>query len=403
MVWVRILIATAALCAVAGVSSGQERMPAIPEFGEAATAKAPAIGGLKSAGRSVNGVPAARLERSLRAVRSAAEAPPLRGQLEQALFAKYSRSVVLIVTPTSLGSGTIIDRDGTILTNWHVVQGQKTVGVIFKPLSASASVKESDAIQARVLRVDQIADLALIKVASAPADVTIPALGDPARLAVGADVHAIGHPFGETWSYTKGIVSQIRAGYEWQTERGGIQHRADVVQTQTPINPGNSGGPLLNDAGQIVGVASFGRTEGTSINFAIASNEVRRFLNASGDRMAPSSTVASKPTPKTGECEPVELASKRSKKNDATMFLLDTNCNGKGDAVFVVLDDKSKGLLLFVDADENGKYEVVYVDEDSDLKFDIALYDTNEDGKTDLVGHDLDDDLQPGRVEIAKA
>lgn len=403
MVWLRIVIAAAAVCAVSGLSSAQERMPTIPEFGEASTAKAPAVGGLKNAGRSVNGVPAAKLERSLRAVQSATEAPPLRGQLEQALFAKYSRSVVLIVTPTSLGSGTIIDRDGTILTNWHVVEGQKTVGVIFKPVFSTDRVRERDAIQARVLRVDQIADLALIKVSSVPADVTIPKLGDPAQLAVGADVHAIGHPFGETWSYTKGIVSQIRAGYEWKTESGGIQHRADVVQTQTPINPGNSGGPLLNDAGQIVGVASFGRTEGPSINFAIASNEVRRFLNSSGDRMASGGTIASKPTPKTGACEPRELASRRSKKNDASVFVLDANCNGRADTVFIVPDNKAEGLFLFVDADENGKPEVVYVDKDRDLKFDVAFYDTNEDGNTDLVGYDLDDDLQPGRVEIAKA
>ena len=67
----------------------------------------------------------------------------------------------------------------------------------------------------KVLRIDQIADLAIIKVSSIPSDAKVIALGDPAKLSIGADVHAIGHPLGEVWSYTKGIVSQIRHNYEW--------------------------------------------------------------------------------------------------------------------------------------------------------------------------------------------
>jgi S1-C subfamily serine protease len=311
---------------------------------------------------------------------------------------------VLIVTPDALGSGAIVGRDGTIVTNWHVVEGSKTVGVIFKPQNTDTKIRESDAVQAKVLRIDQIADLAIIKVSSIPSDANVIALGDPAKLSIGADVHAIGHPLGEVWSYTKGIVSQIRHDYDWTYPDSPVKHRADVVQTQTPINPGNSGGPLLNDAGELVGISTFGEGQGAQINFAIASNEVARFLRDTGDRLAPNATVAAAPpAPSSKACEPVTLGRYRTKNNDGTIIIMDGNCNGKADAMLSIPDDKSKGILFALDENENGVLEAIYVDENSDLKFDYVLFDTNEDGKTDLVGYDLDDNLEPGRVETVRA
>jgi len=384
-------------------------MAAMPDEGKASSEAMPALKVMPDVGRGAIGTTPDRLARTMRGVRGAAEAP-LRGKLEQELFQKLSRSVVLIVAPNWLGSGSVVDRDGTILTNWHIVEELKTVGVIFKPLAPSTEPKETDAVEAKVLRIDQIADLALIKVASLPADVGPIPMGDPTKLAVGADVHAIGHPFGEAWSYTKGIVSQIRANYEWKTEKSNIRHKADVVQTQTPINPGNSGGPLLNDAGELVGVATFGRTEGTSINFAVASNEVKRFQVASGDRLAPGGAVASSSKPSGagagsgGKCsEPVKLKTARTKQDDATMHMLDADCNGIGDMVLIVPDDKSQPILLGIDANENKKIEIIYVDKNRDLTFDSVLYDTDEDGKPDLVGYDLDENLNPRRIELLRA
>ena len=83
-------------------------------------------------------------------------------------------------------------------------------------------------------------------------------------LFVGADVHAIGHPFGEDWTYTRGYVSQLRDQYGWKSDLG-KHHVADVIQTQTPINPGNSGGPLFSEIGEVVGVTTFGRPGPTVI------------------------------------------------------------------------------------------------------------------------------------------
>jgi S1-C subfamily serine protease len=397
--------ATLAFCAAlfAGSAVAADTMPSLPEAGAKASATAPDIGDLSGAGNAVGGVSPERIAKTLETARANAE-PSLRGKLEQDVYSKYSRSVVLIVTPDALGSGTVLDMDGTILTNWHVVAGVRRVGVIFKPLAEGDRVKGSDAVEATVVRIDQIADLAIVKVAHVPEDIRPVAVGDSRKLKVGADVHAIGHPLGEYWSYTKGIVSQIRPGYDWITPEEKVKHHADVVQTQTPISPGNSGGPLLNDDGELVGVAAFTATEGALINFAIATTEVTRVLAATGDRIATTSaaSVSTAPSPKAAKCEMQTLDAFRSKDGKALLFDLDFDCNGKRDGRLVVPDNKNEPILLGIDQNENGVFEAIYQDTNRDKKFDVVDYDTDEDNKTDLIGYDLDADLEPGRVELVK-
>jgi S1-C subfamily serine protease len=394
------LVAAVVLCSTAALA---ETMPVMPEGGKDTTATLPALPGMANKGEGPGGVDAARMEKTLRAAQTGAP-PVLRGQAEQNLFNTYARSVVLIVTEDALGSGSVINTDGTILTNAHVVAGYKSVGVIFKPMKLGAEPRGSDAVKATVVRIDEVADLALIKVASLPSDIKPLVIGDFSKVQIGQDVHAIGHPFGETWSYTKGIVSQVRVNYEWKSVEDGLMHKADVVQTQTPINPGNSGGPLLNDAGEMVGVNAFGVAQGVEINFAIAPTDVRRVLAMTSDRMASKAQTAETSSKKKGgACEPVKTSSKRTKKDDGVIVTFDTDCNGKTDTALFLPDSKTDAIVMAVDLNENGKIDVMYVDKDQDLKFDIALYDTNEDGKTDLVGYELNDDLEPGRVELPKA
>jgi len=98
---------------------------------------------------------------------------------------------------------------------------------------------------------------ALVEIAQIPAGRTPLQLGDKDAIAIGLDVYAIGHPDGQSWSYTKGIISQYRINYDWDCTGENLLHRGNIIQTQTPINPGNSGGPLLDDGGRIVGVNSF--------------------------------------------------------------------------------------------------------------------------------------------------
>ncbi|MBF8254653.1 MAG: serine protease, partial [Deltaproteobacteria bacterium] len=156
---------------------------------------------------------------------------------------------------TGLGSGFIIDRDGTILTNYHVVDGAQKIVV---------KLSDGRSFDAKVLGKDQKTDIAIIKI-GAGQDLPAAALGDSDRLEVGEWVMAIGNPFGLDHTVTSGIVSakgrHIGAGpYE------------DYIQTDASINPGNSGGPLINLRGEVVGINSaiFSQSGGNiGIGFAI--------------------------------------------------------------------------------------------------------------------------------------
>jgi S1-C subfamily serine protease len=203
-----------------------------------------------------------------------------RGARNVAIFRDAAPAVVLVVTNDGIGSGSLLE-NGTILTNWHVISGNRQVNVIFKPTDPLGKLSSQDMMAADVVKVDRARDLALLQPRTVPARLIKPikvAPGD--NLEVGADVHAIGHPTGEAWTYTTGIVSQIRPDYEWSGGPKDVKHRATVIQTQTPINPGNSGGPLIEDSGMLVGVNSFAAKDAQGINFAIAAKDVRAFLAA---------------------------------------------------------------------------------------------------------------------------
>ena len=164
----------------------------------------------------------------------------------------------------SLGSGVIIDKEGFILTNNHVVEKTDEIKVKL------ADGKEFDA---RIIGRDPKTDLALIRIESDESLKPLP-LGDSDKLEVGDWVVAIGNPFGLDHTVTAGIVSakyrQIGAGsYE------------NFIQTDASINPGNSGGPLLNTNGQVVGINSaiYSRSGGSiGIGFAIPVNMAKNLL-----------------------------------------------------------------------------------------------------------------------------
>lgn len=213
-----------------------------------------------------------------------------RGNKETEIYRKAAPAVVLVITQEGFGSGAIIDGVGHVITNWHVVGSYPQVVVVFKPRDGT-EIKKELAFGATVERVDQTADLALLQINSPPkAFVSLP-LGDATALKVGQDVHAIGHPEGEVWTYTKGIISQVRAKYRWTTGDG-RSFQAKVIQTQTPVNPGNSGGPLLDDNVKLVGINSF-RGRGEGLNYAVAVDEIQAFLQRAGGQ--PSTPAAAEP------------------------------------------------------------------------------------------------------------
>jgi S1-C subfamily serine protease len=170
------------------------------------------------------------------------------------------------------GSGFVIDGEGHILTNNHVVEGASKITV---------KLGSSDATHtAEVVGTDPASDIALLKV-EAPADQLDPlALGDSSKVQVGDPVVAIGNPFGLDRTVTSGIVSALQR--QIQAPNGfSINH---VIQTDAAINPGNSGGPLIDSAGNVIGINSQIATGGggngnVGIGFAIPINTAREVAN----------------------------------------------------------------------------------------------------------------------------
>ena len=170
----------------------------------------------------------------------------------------------------SLGSGFVIDKQGHVVTNYHVVQGARQVYVNFS---------QDDRLEAEVVGTDPSTDLALLEIDAPERALTPLTLGDSEAVQVGDEVVAIGHPFGLERTVTAGIVSalqrQIRAPDRFPIDK--------VIQTDAPINQGNSGGPLLSAAGEVIGVNTQIATGGTSagnvgIGFAVPSNTVREVV-----------------------------------------------------------------------------------------------------------------------------
>lgn len=327
----------------------------------------------------------------------------LRGAREIELYRTLAPSVALIATDTGLGSGSLIatkpvagaiSKAGLILTNAHVVGNDREVAVIFKPQQEGEKIDPAKAVLGRVLKVDPVHDLALVEAVSVPANASVMNFGAMNEVQVGADVHAIGHPAGQTWTYTKGIISQIRPGYEWQPGPS-EKHVADVIQTQTPINPGNSGGPLISDGGRLIGVNSF-KQEGEGLNFAVSVGEVEKFLKAAeGGAFEPK--LASAAPEKT--CNVKVMYEGRASSDDAFIRNMDLYCTGKVNATLYVPDDKSKPVVFRVDTNNDGKVDAWVFDEDRDGKWDYSLWDTDFDGKPDMKGFHPDGKLEPLRYE----
>jgi putative serine protease PepD len=207
------------------------------------------------------------------APRARDNAQPQRRTEIGAIYARASPAVVSVRTRGATGTGFLFARDGTIVTNAHVVGRAADVAVRFGPNARS--------VDAQVLGVDPSSDLAVIKISAADTPNVDPlVLADSSRVRVGDTAVAIGNPFGLDRTATAGIISglgrHIRAPNGVEIDQ--------VIQTDAPINPGNSGGPLLNTSGQVIGVNSQIATSGQTgngnvgIGFAVPSNTARQVV-----------------------------------------------------------------------------------------------------------------------------
>ena len=170
-------------------------------------------------------------------------------------------------TQQALGSGFVIDKAGHIITNYHVVQGAKSVEVSFS---------DNESLKAKIVGVDPSTDIAVLQVDAHSRALTPLPLGNSDQIQVGDEVVAIGNPFGLDRSITSGIVSALQRGITAPNNYQ-IDH---VIQTDAALNHGNSGGPLLNAQGQVIGVNAQIQTGGSTdgnvgVGFAIPINTVK--------------------------------------------------------------------------------------------------------------------------------
>jgi S1-C subfamily serine protease len=209
-------------------------------------------------------------------------------------------------------------------------------------------------------------------------------IGSLEDVRIGLDTHAIGHPGGEYWTYTRGYISQFRPNYEWSYEDG-ERFTADVVQTQTPINPGNSGGPLVNENGKLVGVNSF-KGDGEGINFAVAFTEIEKFLER-----AP----AQSPEKQKSICQADLVAEYRSKKDDGAVMLYDRDCNGIPDLSLYRPDSNLGDTIIDHDDNEDSRVDGTIIDKGSDGHWNYSFWDADFDGEFDLEGIHPDGEINP--------
>jgi S1-C subfamily serine protease len=215
---------------------------------------------------------------------SEASAAPAFDTEEQQNIAVYKKALPSVVNITSTavqfdffygpvpqsgqGSGFILNKDGLILTNNHVIENAQRVEV---------TLYDKHKYKATVVTVDKGHDLALLKI-NAPNLVPATLAETSTGLVVGQRVYAIGNPFGLSGTMTRGIISAIRS------IRGGQNNPIeDAIQTDASVNPGNSGGPLLNSRGEVIGIttmiASNGADQSSGIGFAIPINTAKAVLD----------------------------------------------------------------------------------------------------------------------------
>ncbi len=199
------------------------------------------------------------------------------------------------------GTGSIIREDGLVITNAHILTRKDSsqlisnIWVFLKPEPVTGNPK-ADLVKryrGEVMAYDPQLDLALVKILNLDAPLTRVGFGDSAKVGVGDQAYAIGHPEqGGLWSLTTGVISAHRSDY------GGVPGK-DLFQTEASINRGNSGGPLLNVQGVMIGVNSMIARKAedglaiTDVNFSIKSNVALNWLDREGYRFAAVEAIAS--------------------------------------------------------------------------------------------------------------
>ncbi len=169
------------------------------------------------------------------------------------------KSVVTIRTDISQGTGFIIDSEGYIVTNYHVMQNARSAGIY---------TYDGETHQVNLIGYNQKFDIALLKI---DGEYDRLRLADSDDIQIGEKVIAIGNPLGLQFSVSEGIVSAVH--------RPGINEVEAYIQTDAALNPGNSGGPLINKKGKVIGINNFKIGSGENLGFALESNYIEDIIN----------------------------------------------------------------------------------------------------------------------------
>ncbi len=385
-------------------------LAAAPHAGSASTpgTDLPPLGDLSGLGKANAGLPPARIEEALRKAR-ADTADALRAPAFGPKVGAIGKPVALVVTPDRLGSATLVAASGRFITSWNVVRQNTRVGLIFMPGSDKDRPTEADAVTATVIRIDPVRDLALLEFAPIPQGMTPVPFATNAPLRQGMALRIVGHPYGEIWSMSEGRLNTAIRTHAW-TSASGQKHTASVIRFRSSGATGNSGDPVFNAKGHLVAMDVSPADTTTLTSIAVMAAEIRRFMSSDTPsvvrdavpvrakasampRLAPAPMPAPEPA-----CSPTPLGTSRTPAADATLHLIDLDCNGRKDAELLLPDNSKETGSLSVDANGDGVTETTYLDLNRDGRFDEVRFDTNADGKPDLLGTDLDPTLVPRRT-----
>lgn len=304
-----------------------------------------------------------------------------------ALYENVRSSVVFIGTKNGSGSGSILDKSGYIITNFHVIEGNSDntirCAIFDESYYSQYDIPKEKLLKVKIIGVDAEKDLALLKIVKNIPNLKPISLGKSYSIKIAQDVFAVGHPNGYLWYYTSGTVNRI-APYKWNYGDN-YSVSANTVFTQTPINPGNSGGPLLDEKGKMIGVNSAKDGKMENVNLSIRVDDVERFIAA-----AKKGNLSTKTT--IYESDQWDVVNFNEWKE------IDYNKNGTTDAFLqeFEIEDGITGLLIGIDKNEDGVVEYIVCDTNSDSAPDIVMYDKKGDGKFSFweIDEDFDGEFE---------
>tara|TARA_Y100000590_G_scaffold470279_1_gene663288 strand:- start:1331 stop:2632 length:1302 start_codon:yes stop_codon:yes gene_type:complete len=349
-----------------------------------------------------------------------AKIPKFKGPAEE-IYNDYAESVVLIGNRVkeATGTGFFINHFGLkIITNWHVVDGAKNVDVWLKPKiipDTKFLLNNVDSYSGKVIKINKQKDLAMIEVKGIKQKVKTVKFGSFKKVRIGETGFAIGHPEGLLWTFTSGMISQIRPDFLWPYQNS--NHRATVIQTQTPINPGNSGGPLFNKYKELIGVNTFTTAKAENLNFAVSVDDLKEFINEVQKEEVESKYIKKKEKGSTWIKKKKKSKEKKSSSNKISkrfpnaqkkdsnnngitdIWLVDENNNGLIDMVVMDLDENQIIEAIGFDENENDNCEVILFDDDGNGQIDRGDYDEDDNGSSDIIAYDYNQDGEWDKFE----